>query len=143
MWQSPPKYVSRFAVGLHDLRLSFGFIPQDPTLCNGTVRYNSDPLYQHTDQEIWELREAVQDKAGGLKSIDNALSCMRIITLEQRALYIRELQTRENKSDCLKNLSMNTTIAEFRCFVQLYASFDGQTTTIMLEERAGRIKNLW
>ncbi|CAI9274124.1 unnamed protein product [Lactuca saligna] len=62
-------------VGLHDLRSRFGIIPQDPTLFNGTVRYNLDPLCQHTDQQIWEvlgkcqLREAVQDKAGGLDSI--------------------------------------------------------------------------
>lgn len=52
--------------GLHDLRLRFGIIPQDPTLFNGSVRYNLDPLSQHTDQEIWEvleksqLRDAVQ-----------------------------------------------------------------------------------
>ncbi|CAH1439035.1 unnamed protein product [Lactuca virosa] len=62
-------------VGLHDLRSRFGIIPQDPTLFNGTVRYNLDPLCQHTDQQIWEvlgkcqLREAVQDKTGGLDSI--------------------------------------------------------------------------
>ncbi|KAJ1388456.1 P-loop containing nucleoside triphosphate hydrolase [Sesbania bispinosa] len=62
------------SIGLHDLRSRFGIIPQDPTLFNGTVRYNMDPLSQHSDQEIWEvlgkcqLQEAVQEKEGGLDS---------------------------------------------------------------------------
>ncbi|KAJ4809753.1 hypothetical protein LUZ62_022319 [Rhynchospora pubera] len=62
-------------IGLHDLRSRFGIIPQDPTLFNGSVRYNLDPLGQFTDQKIWEvldkcqLRETVQEKEKGLDSL--------------------------------------------------------------------------
>ncbi|GMY07387.1 ABC transporter C family member 10-like [Fagus crenata] len=62
-------------IGLHDLRSRFGIIPQEPTLFNGTVRYNLDPLSQHSDKEIWEvlekcqLNETVKEKEKGLDSL--------------------------------------------------------------------------
>lgn len=43
-------------IGLHDLRSRLGIIPQEPTLFSGSVRYNLDPLSDHTDQEMWEVK---------------------------------------------------------------------------------------
>ncbi|KAG0581885.1 hypothetical protein KC19_3G017200 [Ceratodon purpureus] len=47
-------------LGLSDLRSKFGIIPQEPTLFEGTVRANIDPLGQYNDNEIWECLRACQ-----------------------------------------------------------------------------------
>eukprot|EP00897_Mesotaenium_endlicherianum_P007164 jgi/Mesen1/6476/ME000330S05492 len=47
-------------VGLKELRSRLGIIPQEPTLFDGSVRLNLDPLGAHSDLKIWEALEKCQ-----------------------------------------------------------------------------------
>ncbi|KAF8369673.1 hypothetical protein HHK36_032304 [Tetracentron sinense] len=59
-------------IGLHDIRSRLSIIPQDPTMFEGNVRSNLDPLEEYTDEQIWEaldrcqLGEEVRKKEGKL-----------------------------------------------------------------------------
>ncbi|XP_030470126.2 ABC transporter C family member 10-like [Syzygium oleosum] len=118
-------------IGLHDLRSHFGVIPQDPTLFGGTVRYNLDPLSEHTDEEIWEvlgkcqLREAIQDKEKGLESLvvedgsnwsmgQRQLFCLGRVLLRRSQILVLDEATAsiDNATDLILQKTIQTEFAD-------------------------------
>ncbi|KAF5774238.1 putative ABC-type xenobiotic transporter [Helianthus annuus] len=63
------------SIGLHDLRSRLSIIPQDPTMFNGSVRSNMDPLEDYTDDQIWkaldkcQIGDEIRNKEGQLDAI--------------------------------------------------------------------------
>jgi ABC-type multidrug transport system fused ATPase/permease subunit len=62
-------------LGLHVIREKLTIIPQDPVLFSGSIRFNLDPFYTHTDSELFDalgqanLRVFVESLPTGLSYV--------------------------------------------------------------------------
>ncbi|XP_022098589.1 multidrug resistance-associated protein 5-like isoform X2 [Acanthaster planci] len=77
-------------IGLHDLRSKLSIIPQDPVLFAGTIRFNLDPLGNHTDEELWSALEKTYVKQT-VSGLDNQLEAPVIENGENFSVGERQL----------------------------------------------------
>ncbi|XP_042475794.1 ABC transporter C family member 3-like isoform X2 [Macadamia integrifolia] len=64
-------------IGLHDLRSRLSIMPQDPTMFEGSLRSNIDPLEEYTDEQIWKALDRCQlgDKVRKMeKKLDSSVT---------------------------------------------------------------------
>ena len=54
-------------------RAAICVIPQEATLFSGSVRFNLDPLHEHTDMELWQVLQRVR-LAASVRTLDDTIA---------------------------------------------------------------------
>ncbi|KAL1546555.1 putative ABC transporter C member 15 [Salvia divinorum] len=83
-------------IGLHDRRSRLSIIPQDPTMFEGTIRGNLDPLEQHSDNQIWEpdkLESAVVENGENWSVGQRQLFCLGRALLKKSSILVLDEAT--------------------------------------------------
>ena len=133
-------------IGLEQLRDKITIIPQDPTLFNGTLRFNLDPQGIYTDDELLELTsQAALDKliARDDKGLDQPIEehGQNLSSGEKQLLWIWRAILKKNKIVLMDEATANIDIKTEQVIQKLIKEKFKDSTVITIAHRLNTIIN--
>ena len=133
-------------IGLEQLRDKITIIPQDPTLFNGTLRFNLDPQGIYTDQDLLELTsQAALDKliARDDKGLDQLIEehGQNLSSGEKQLLCICRAILKQNKVVLMDEATANIDIKTEQVIQRLIKEKFKDSTVITIAHRLNTIIN--
>ena len=133
-------------IGLEQLRDKITIIPQDPTLFNGTLRFNLDPQGIYSDQDLLELTsQAALDKliARDDKGLDQLIEehGQNLSSGEKQLLCICRAILKQNKVVLMDEATANIDIKTEQVIQRLIKEKFKDSTVITIAHRLNTIIN--
>ena len=136
-------------ISLQNLREKIAIIPQDPTLFEGTLRFNLDPENKVSDVELIDLLKqaslenvVLRDDKGLEQQIEE--KGQNLSSGERQLIWIWRAILRKNKVVLMDEATANIDIKTEQVIQKLiHEKFEDATVTVVLKKKWHRVQKKW